>query len=306
MCLKNFTAILFFNCFTTVAFTQTSQEAAFKLLKTDILKLKNNTIPFSFNSWADLKTSINNIKQDSLSTKEIDYLYPVFQAGVNSQNSMVRQIAAEIWCRCIGENSILTNNAVTKLQQFKQTDFTDSAKFYLKMGLNNATNNIGSIAKLTAFVCGNTCIEDLQNVVLKQNISKFDKKDIKLALLRAGEIHNEQRLIQSAKEQVVNDNFVYNLVDDLTYTHNKLIFDYLLEIIMREDKNCTSANNDNPEPMNCAYRLIEKIAPFINDFPAKVNAYNELETKNYIALLKSVREWITKNKNTYTLNQNNY
>lgn len=306
MGLKKFTAVLFFSFFTTIAFTQANKEAAFKLLKTDVQKLKNNTSAFSFNDWADLRTTINDSKHDTLSTKKTDYLYPVFQAGVNSQNTLVREIAVEIGCRSIGENSVLTNSAVTKLQQFKQTDFTDSAKFYLKMGLNNATNNIGSIAKLTAFACGNTCIEELQNAVLKQNISKFDKKDIKLALLRAGETHNEQRLLQSAKEQVVNDNFVYNLVDDLIYTHNKVIFDYLLDIIMRDDKNCTSANNDNPEPMNCAYRLIEKVAPYINDFPAKVNAYNEIETTDYAALLTSVRLWITKNKNSYTLNQNNY
>jgi hypothetical protein len=306
MSLKKFTLILFFNFFMSIVFAQINHEVAFKVLKTDIKNLKNNTTPFPYNDWATFSAAINDLRQDSSATKNIDYLYPVFQVGVTSKDGIERQLAAEIWCKCIGNNSLLTNNAVTKLQQFKQTDFTDSAKFYLKLGLNNSSNNIGAIAKLTAFVCGNTCIEDLQNAVLKQSISKFDKKDIKLALLRAGETHNEQRLLQAAKEQVVNDNFVYNLVNDLIYTHNKVIFDYLLEIIMREDKNCTSANNDNPEPINCAYRLIEKVAPYINDFPAKVNGYNELETTDYATLLTTVRGWITKNKNSYTLNQNKY
>ena len=204
------------------------------------------------------------------------------------------------------ENAVLTRKAIERLQHFRRADFTEATRLDLKMTLNAVSNNKGDLAKLTAFACGRDCIETLENEMSAKSLNKQDQKDFRLALIRAGDGRLEPKLLKSAKEQVVNDRFVYTLTNDLTYTRSKVIFDYLLELILSDEMKCTSANNDNPEAMICAYRLIEKVAPYINEFPAKVNAYNELETNDYAKLLSEVRDWISKNKNTYLLNMEIY
>jgi hypothetical protein len=99
---------------------------------------------------------------------------------------------------------------------------------------------------------------------------------------------------------------VYDIGPELVYTRNKIVFDFLLEAILRDTKDCTSANNDDTTPMTCAYRLIEQVAPYIINFPAKLDEVGELKTKDYPALLTEVRSWINANKNTYQLNQTIY
>lgn len=296
--------ILFLTFLTSRIDAQNAQETAFKSLKAEIQKKKTGN--FSFNSYSELIAAINEVKGDTTASKTFEYLTPFFEAGVKSDNIANRQFSSNVLVNCIGKNAVLTRSVIGRLQKFKQRDFSDEAKINLKRGLHESTNNVGDIAKLTAFVCGTNCVEDLQNVSMNQAINKREKKDIKLALIRAGQATNEQKLLQSAKAQVVNDDFVYNLVNDLTYTRSKIVFDYLLEIINRDSKDCTSANNDNPEPMICAYRVIEQVAPCILNFPARVNSYGELETKDYKKLLNDVRDWIGKNKDTYELNLTNY
>lgn len=279
-------------------------EASFKLLKSEMQKGK--PLAFSFNSWKELDAVINEARLDSTSQKKIDYLVPVYETGINSQNSQVRQFTIEILVKSLGRNSVLSRNAITRLQNFRRADFTEATRLNLKMALGTVSGNKGDLAKLLAFACGRDCIETLENEMLANNPNKHDQKDFRLALIRAGDTRFESKLFKSAKEQVVNDRFVYTLINDLTYTRSKMIFDYLLELILSDEKRCTSADNDNPEPMICTYRLIENVAPYINNFPAKVNSYNELETKDYKKLLSDVRDWISKNKDTYTLNQEIY
>jgi hypothetical protein len=267
---------------------------------------KGKTGTFSYNSWKDLEVAINEARLDSTSQKKIDYMLPVYETGVNSQNTSVRQFAVEILIKGLGKNPVLTRKAIERLQNFRRADFTEATRLNLKMVFNSVSSNKGDLAKLLAFVCGRDGIEALENEMSATNLNKQDQKDFRLALIRAGDDRLEPKLLKSAKEQVVNDRFVYTLTNDLAYTRSKPIFDYLLELIMSDEKKCTSANNDNPEAMICAYRLIEKVAPYINGFPAKVNAYNELETKDYAKLLSEVREWINKNKNNYQLNTEIY
>ena len=279
-------------------------EASFKLLKNEMQNRKATT--FSFNSWKELEVTINEARMDSTSQKKMDYLLPVYETGVNSLNTVVRQFTVEVLVKSLGNNTVLTRNAITRLQHFRRADFTEATRINLKMALSTVSNNKGDLARLFAFVCGFGCIETLENEMLSKNLNKHDQKDFRLALIRAGDVRFESKLFKSAKEQVVNDRFVYTLINDLTYTRSKMIFDYLLELILSDEKRCTSANNDDPEPMICAYRLIENVAPYINDFPAKVNAYKELETTDYAKLLIEVRTWINKNKSNYVLNKEVY
>ncbi len=300
-CKQVLTIFLTFSLCSAVA---QNAEASFKLLKAEIPKTK--AASFSFNSWNELANMINETKQDTTSQKKMDYLIPVYETGVNSLNTAVRQFAVEVLVKSLGSNPILTRNAIERMQNFRRADFTEITRLNLKTALSTVSNNKGDLAKLVAFTCGNEAIQSLQNEMLTATLNKHDQKDFRLALIRAGDAKFEPKLFKSAKEQVVNDRFVYTLTNDLTYTRSKLIFDYLLELIMSDEKKCTSANNDNPEPMICAYRLIEKVAPCIINFPAKVNAYGELETKDYSKLLTEVREWISKNRNTYQLNVSTY
>ncbi len=299
---KQLFSVLF--AFYTCSLSAQNTEASFKLLKSELQNKKAENFPFT--NWNQLSAAIEEVKGDTTSTKSFDYLTSLYETAIVSEKAAVRQFSVEVLVTSLGRNGALTNKSIVRLQQFRRIDFSEMAKYELKRKLNDVTNNIGELAKLTAFVCGKDCRENLQNLLVIETIGKRDKKDIRLALIRTGQATYEQKLVKAARAQVVNDDFVYNLVNDLIYTRSKLVFDYLLEVINSDEKRCTSANNDNPEPMICAYRLMEKVAPCIVNFPAKVNAYGELDTKDYKKLLSDVRAWISKNKDKYQISFETY
>ena len=91
----------------------------------------------------------------------------------------------------------------------------------------------------------------------------------------------------------VNDHTVTHLFPDLAYIRNKDAFHYMLQEINSDEKKCSSANPDNEKPVICAFRIMELVAPYIEDFPVKLTSYGELDTNDYDKALIKVKEWIS-------------
>jgi hypothetical protein len=69
-----------------------------------------------------------------------------------------------------------------------------------------------------------------------------------------------------------------------------------VEALNNDAKNCESANSDNTERIPCAYRIMEMLAPIIENYPLKQNASGDIETNDYPMALQTVREWFKINK----------
>ncbi len=228
--------------------------------------------------------------------------------ALKSTNVVVKQkIIAQMVNTLTSSDADVSFTCIKNLIRFNATDFPVASIFKIQQSVNEASNNKGKLARLAAFVCGPVVAPNLSQL-LRDNptLNSTIKSDIKMAMARAGNENLQNRMVQKCKQQVLNNDFVYDIVPELVYTRNKIVFDFLLEAIMRDTKDCTSANNDDTRPMICAYRLIEQVAPYIINFPAKIDEACELKTKDYPALLTEVRGWINANKSNYQLNQTIY
>lgn len=115
-----------------------------------------------------------------------------------------------------------------------------------------------------------------------------------LALARLGDPRALDYVVQRVQKIDVNDDVVYELFPGLVYTRQKLAINYLIQVIQRDDKNCQSADPENSGSINCAYRVLEFLAPVIKDFPIKADASGDLNVRDYESALKLARTWFSK------------
>lgn len=117
-----------------------------------------------------------------------------------------------------------------------------------------------------------------------------------LALARMGDqtainlVNNKVRGIE------VNDDMVYDMAPSIIYTQQKQLYDYLVELLYSNEKNCESANPDQINAINCAYRILELLAPEIESFPIATTASGDLEASSYQEALITAREWFQSNR----------
>lgn len=199
-------------------------------------------------------------------------------------------------------NHTINNQIVNLLKRHAKQDFESDELIMINTTLESQENNIGNLAMIYAFAGGPAVLSNLNALLAKPNLTKSDKKDLKLALTRCGDERYATKMNETLKQQVVNDDLIYSALPDILYTKNKEMFSFLLDGILSDSKKCSSANNDDNTPMVCAYRLIEQLAPQIVDFPATVNEKGEINSKDLSKTLAEVREWIKKNKQTFVVN----
>jgi hypothetical protein len=101
----------------------------------------------------------------------------------------------------------------------------------------------------------------------------------------------------------MNDLVVHSLVPDIVYLNQREAIDYLLIKILDEEKLCSSPNPEVELSINCAYRLMEAVAPVIVDFPIELDASGDLLVDDYDEALSQVREWIQANYQSYQIKE---
>jgi hypothetical protein len=107
-----------------------------------------------------------------------------------------------------------------------------------------------------------------------------------------GDKQNIQFITERLTQASVNDDFVYEVVPDLIYTRQPEIFEYLEQIILSNAQNCSSANPDAETNILCGYRVMEYLAPVIEDFPLPTDEYGELMVDDYPEALEELRNWL--------------
>lgn len=138
----------------------------------------------------------------------------------------------------------------------------------------------------------------LQN---QKDLSASEIWNINLVLARWGDDNRAEYCLESVQRIGMSDEVIFRLVPDLIFTKQRIVFDYLFEVILTDELLCTSTDPDNEVAINCAYRLMEYIAPHIQNFPLKLTNSNELDVENYEEALLKVRAWIEMNQQIYQI-----
>lgn len=143
--------------------------------------------------------------------------------------------------------------------------------------------------------------EALNAVPYEYRRSVRDQNAYDLAMIRLGEERRIRRLNRLLQSVSVNDDFVFDLAADLLYTRRREVFDFFLDQILLDQQNCSPADAHSSGRINCAYRLLELIAPHIEDFPLQVGTSGDLEVADYVAALGLARLWINEHRMDYRI-----
>jgi hypothetical protein len=195
----------------------------------------------------------------------------------------------------------IAGNCFRMLTIFDVSDFDTEAKYLLGEMAKKPRSHYEILVKICGWLDINDLNYDFRRLIEEKKGSVHDRWFIRLAMARMGEKDMIDYVLDRIENIKVNDDVVYELIPDVVYVRQKVLFDYLLNIIESDDKECNSSNPDSDEKIICAYRVIEQVAPYIENFPAKVDIAGELISNNYNKTLEDVRIWIKQNSNDYKL-----
>lgn len=126
-----------------------------------------------------------------------------------------------------------------------------------------------------------------------------------LALARMGHKESMKSCILMVEKVEDGNNKVAYLVPDLIYTRQKEAIDFCVDILNSDEKNCLSPNPDIDVKILCGYRVLELLAPVINNFPYKAGSAGNLLVDDYEKALYVAREWFLKHPD-YEINTDNF
>ncbi|MEM9821973.1 MAG: hypothetical protein AAF985_12910 [Bacteroidota bacterium] len=216
---------------------------------------------------------------------------------------------------------------VQGLQRFKRDDFDNEAKAQLARLIQMERSHVSKFIELAGFLQMHEFLDGLRS---KYKDNKHLYQSVSIALTRCGDRHKRNNLMKNVVKYRVNDEFVYGIMPMLVYARQKETTNYLFDIILRDQKTCSNPghhghgknnedDHDHPHPhgqdsdhkhehdkSNCAYRVMEAIAPYVKDIPLQLSASGDLVTTDYNKTLETTREWILANRNSYELNTNIY
>ncbi|GHT23319.1 hypothetical protein AGMMS4957_14710 [Bacteroidia bacterium] len=177
-----------------------------------------------------------------------------------------------------------------ELKAFAVADFDAAARDSIAKLLKNPNYpHYANIALLAGYI--GVGKEELTQHYQNPNLPVRQKWNIALALARMGEKEPLDYCVSKVKKAPVNSYAVDYLLPNLIYTRQKVAIDYCVELLHSDEKLCQSPNPNVSEKINCAYRIIELLAPAVEGFPIEVDPRFGLETDDYEKTLQDVRSW---------------
>jgi hypothetical protein len=203
------------------------------------------------------------------------------------------------------KDSGLVGQVFSGLSQFSKNDFNGQAKDSLQSLFKLRPTNLDKLIRLIGFLN----ISALQNelmVMSQPGNSKRDRWAALIALSRMGEPSALALTLDRVKKLPVNDDVVYEVFPDLIYTRQKEAFNYMIAALQDDDKKCESADPENAVAIPCGYRIMEHVAPVIQDFPLAVDASGDIKTKDYKKALTTARNWFKEKGAAYEIDTTGY
>ncbi len=243
-----------------------------------------------------------------------DSLYPIrleaykisYSVALKSEKPDARIAAVEMLSRSLlDQNGSINGWGARHLSAFNREDYNEPAKFNIVKGIQNQVPKKAELIKIAGYL---KLVE--AEGILKQEADMGKKTSDRwaayLALARMGNQEYANKVANAVRRQGLNDDVIYELVPDLIYTRQKVCIDYAIEMLYEDKKKCSSSNPDNPSKMVCGFRVMEYLAPIIQDFPFKVRTSGDIYTDNYPKALNKIREWFLEKGSSYSIIDNSF
>jgi hypothetical protein len=217
--------------------------------------------------------------------------------GTQSKVATVRTTAVQqLIAATRDKDSGNTGAALMYLTEFKKTDFTKANKDSLHSLLKDKSAHIDVVMKLIGYLEMQEVNNELYALSQDVAMGRKERWTSMLALARMGDGQAAGDIMNRVKRMPLTDAVVYEIFPDLVYTRNKEVIAYLIEALNSDSKNCESANADSNEKIPCAYRVMEMLAPVIENYPLKLSESGDIETTDYPGALQKIRNWLKEQK----------
>lgn len=201
------------------------------------------------------------------------------------------------------DGSVIGQN-ISWLQNFHKRDFPPAAIEQITFLLrNNKMPHRQRLILLAGYVGAGK--ELMKRQWLQADLSAKDQWYLSLALARMGDDPSVDFCLKTLQGQALSNQLVEFGLPDIIYTRQKKLFDVCVMYINSDEKSCFSADPDNEAAMLCGYRVLELMAPVIEDFPIKVNAIGTLDVPDYTAALMAARQWFLEHPD-YQINTDDF
>ncbi|MEM8906793.1 MAG: hypothetical protein AAGD05_03010 [Bacteroidota bacterium] len=202
-----------------------------------------------------------------------------------------------------GTSTALLGQISRQLRQFNRADFDGQATQQLARLIRMERPHLSKLIELAGFLQ----MRDLLNEIrIHHQKDKYLRQSIGMALTRSGDEQKQENLLKNVKKLRVNDDFVYGILPKLVYVRQKETTNYLFGLILEDQKNCSPPGHSVPGKVNCAYRVMEALAPYIKDLPVTVGPSGDLAVDDYAQALQTTRQWILDHQDHYELRTDIY
>lgn len=217
-----------------------------------------------------------------------------YQVVRKNKNNNIRQEAIFHLVKACKDSEIdIRNSSARKLKYFKKDDFSEASKTELIGYLSENKDIYKNTVRLIGFLDLEDQVSKLNDLLNDTTVTEESIRwKIRITLARLGDNAQTSYCTNLARSKGVNDRIIHYLLKDLIYTRQKEAFDYLLDILYSDAKNCRPANPDLYDPIVCGYRIMELLAPAVEDFPFEsYPGTSQLKAKDYDKTLEDVRQW---------------
>lgn len=232
--------------------------------------------------------------QDSLlhvRQKAYSFLY---QKGMDVNSSEKAPYIIRLLKGCEDSNGGIAGQNLIWLSSFNKEDFTVDAKEQVDNLLRrDHIPHRKRLIMLAGYVGAGR--EMLNRQLIQPGLSSNERWYVHLALARMGDARSAEFCAQTVQTLQLNNDLVEYVMPDLIYTRQKVLLDICIDHLNSDESACTSADPDNERSMPCGYRILELIAPVIEDFPFRTSAIGGLDVPDYRQALPVARQWFRDN-----------
>ena len=194
------------------------------------------------------------------------------------------------------------------LVHFQRQDFDHTALDSIKSRLNILPASPGKLFKLIGYLDLRDLAPKIKSYVEEpqSSLNKASRWAGYISLARLGDQQAIDFLLNRLRTLGLNDDVVYDLFPDLVYTRTFRAIRYLEEGLLSNEKSCGPPSAESDEPVICAYRIMEMIAPAIKDYPVAIGPGGNLEANDYAKALETVRAWFKQKNGNYEIIRDTY
>lgn len=230
------------------------------------------------------------------------------RAGQASDDAVVKQRVVNLLVDAVGDDDSGNSGAVMDmLTAYPAEAFATEARQKLTAYIHLRKSHLNKLFLLVGYVpASNTAARIRELLDAGALRAERVRWAAYLALARLGDTAAIDRVMNAAKSQPVNDDFIYGLAPDLVYTRQKEAINYLVEILNSDSPDCASADPDDSRKILCGYRLIEQLAPALKDYPYTLDPSGDLDVDDYREALQVVRRWFAEKGRGYEVEYGRY